>query len=141
MRFHWSSVKKASFQCRLVFACIVLLSSLVSHVYVKQLTENQHMGNVSAGAHHSVVLNGFGTIPSSVAFFTKPSIHVLRRNRLRLNDVTLSMVLSPGDLTWSVGLMSVFYVAQLTDLGCQTRYRTSTSLKMFSNMLIRHAGN
>ena len=51
------------------------------------------MGNVSADAHPYVVFELFlAQIPVPVAFLTKPGIlETLLRNRLCLNDVTLSM--------------------------------------------------
>ena len=74
-----------------------------------------------------------------MAFLTKPGIFALLRNRLRLNDVTLSMF-SPGGLTWSVGMLSIFDTARMTDLGSKIEYRTLKSLKMSSNETIHQAG-
>ena len=79
------------------------------------------MGDVSADAHPSVVFQLFlAHIRVPVTFFTKPGIFALLRNRLRLNDVTLSMsslLLVLRDLmTW----FSIFNTAHLTDLGSKT---------------------
>ena len=41
----------------------------------------------------------------------------------------IAYVLSPGGLTWHVGVMSVFDTAYLTDLGSKTGYHTLTGLK------------
>ena len=48
---------------------------------------------------------------------------------------------SPGGLTWSVGIMSIFDTVRLTDLGSKTSYRIITRLswKMSSDLLINHA--
>ena len=46
---------------------------------------------------------------------------------------------SPGGLTWTVGMMSIFSTARLTNLGFNTGNRTLTSLKISSNLLIHHA--
>ena len=76
-----------------------------------------------------------------VAFLTKPGILSLLRNRLRLNDVTLSMfslLVVLHDL--SAGF-SIFAATHLTDLGSKTGYRRLTSLKMSNNLLIHHAGS
>ena len=50
-------------------------------------------------------------------------------------------VLSPGVLTWSVGMLSIFYTVRMTDLGSKTGYRTLKTLKMSSNSLIHQGGN
>ena len=81
------------------------------------------MGDVSADAHPSVVLELFlAQIRVPVVFLTKLCILALLRNRLRLNDVTLD-------------------TAHLTDLGSKTGYRRLTSLNMSYNLLIHHAGS
>ena len=50
------------------------------------------MGDVSADAHPSVIFKLFwAQILVTGAFRIKPGILALLRNRLRLNDVTLSM--------------------------------------------------
>ena len=50
------------------------------------------MGNVCVGAHHTDVFKLFWHKSEfQLRFFTKPGILVLPRNRLRLDDVTLSM--------------------------------------------------
>ena len=55
-----------------------------------------------------------------MAFLTKPGIIDLQRNRLRLNDLTLSMsslLVVLGDLSaW----FSIFDTVHLTDLGSKT---------------------
>ena len=75
-----------------------------------------------------------------MAFITKPGIFALLRNRLRLNDVTLSMsslLVVLRDLsTW----FSIFDTAHLTDLDSKTGYRRLTSLKMSNSLLIHLAG-
>ena len=70
-----------------------------------------------------------------MAFLTKPGILALLTNRIRLNDVTLSM--SSLLLAW----FSIFVTAHLTDLGSKTGYRRPISLKMSNNLLIHHAGS
>ena len=76
-----------------------------------------------------------------MAFLTKPDILALLRNRLRLNDVTLSMstlLVFLRDLSvW----FSIFDTAHSTDLGSNTRYRRLISLEMSNNLLIHHAGS
>ena len=76
-----------------------------------------------------------------MTFLAKPGIFALPRNRLRLNDVPLSMssflVVLRDMLVW----FSILDTAHLTDLGSKTEYRRLTSLKMSSNMLIHHAGS
>ena len=42
---------------------------------------------------------------------------------------------------WSVGMMSIFDTARLTELVSKTRYHTHISLKMSSGLLIHHAGS
>ena len=75
-----------------------------------------------------------------MAFLTKVGNLALLRNRLPLNDVTLSMfsllVVLRDLTTW----FSIFDTARLTDLGSKTGYHRLTSLKMSNNLLIRHAG-
>ena len=53
--------------------------------------------------------------------------------------VKITNVLFPGGLTLSVGTMSFFHTARLTDHGSKTEYRTLTGLKMCSDLLIHHA--
>ena len=55
--------------------------------------------------------------------------------------VKIANVLFPGGLTCmlSVGTMSFFHTARLTDPGSKTEYRTLTSLKICSDLLIHHA--
>ena len=75
----------------------------------KQLKEHQRMGDGSANAHPSVVFELFcqkSEFPWH--FLSNQGILALLRNRLRLNDVISSMCQSPGGLTWSVGMMSIF---------------------------------
>ena len=71
-----------------------------------------------------------------MTFLNKPGILALLRNRLRLNDVTLSMssllVVLRDLLAW----FSIFDTAHLTDLGSKTGYRSLRSLKMSNNVLI-----
>ena len=76
-----------------------------------------------------------------MASFTKPGILALLRNRLRLNDVTLSMSVLVVVLRDMSAWFSIFDTAQLTDLGSKTEYRRLTSLKMPNNMLIHNAGS
>ena len=98
------------------------------------------MCDVSADAHPSVVFELFlAQIRVSVAFLTKPGILALLRNRLRLNDVTLSMSSLLVVLSDLSAWFSIFDTAHLTDLGFKTGYRRLTSLKMSSNLLIHHA--
>ena len=78
-----------------------------------------------------------------MAFLTEPGIFALLRNRLRLNDVTLSLSMSSPlvvlrDLSaW----FSIFDTANPTDLGSKTGYRRLRCLKMSNNLLIHHAGS
>ena len=76
-----------------------------------------------------------------MAFLTKLGILALQRNRLRLNDVTLSMsslLVVLRDLSvW----FSIFDTAHLTDLGSKIGYHRLTSLKMSNNLLIHLAGS
>ena len=71
-----------------------------------------------------------------MAFLTRPGMLALLRNRLRLNDVILSMsslLVVLRDLSvW----FSIFDTAHLTDLGSKTGYRRLTSLKMSINLFI-----
>ena len=76
-----------------------------------------------------------------MAFLIKPGVLALLRNRLRLNDVTLSMSVLVVVLRDLSAWFSIFDTAQLTDLGSKTEYRRLTSLKMSNNMLIYHAGS
>ena len=76
-----------------------------------------------------------------MACFTNPSILALLRNRLRLNDVTLSMSSLLVVLRDMSAWFSIFDTAHLTDLGSKTGYRRLTSLKMSNKLLIHHAGS
>ena len=76
-----------------------------------------------------------------MAFLNKPGRLALLRNRLRLNDVTLSMSSFLVALCDLSALFSIFDTSHLTDLGSKTVCRTLTSLKMSSNLLIYHAGS
>ena len=100
------------------------------------------MGDVSADAHPSVVFELFlAQIRVPVAFLTKPGILALLRNRLGLNDVTLSMSSLLVVLCDLLARFSIFDIAHLTDLGSKTGYHRPTSLKMSNNLLIHHAGS
>ena len=76
-----------------------------------------------------------------MAFLTNQGNFALLRNRLRLNDVTLSMsslLVVLRDLSvW----FSIFDTSHLTDLGSKTGYLRLTSLKMSNNLLIHHVGS
>ena len=74
-----------------------------------------------------------------MAFLTKPCIVTLLRNRLRLNDVTLSMSSLLVVLRDLSAWFSFFDTANLTDLCSKTGYHRRTSLKMSNNMLNHHA--
>ena len=76
-----------------------------------------------------------------MAFLTKPGILALLRNRLRLNDVTLSMSSPLVVLRDLSAWFSIFDTAHLTDLRSKTGYHRLTSLKMSNNLLIHHAGS
>ena len=113
--------------------CAVVQFSLTR--LCKQLTVHQSMGDVSADAH-----------PSAEFFFAqirvgKPGILALLRNRLRLNDVTLSMSSLLVVLRDLSAWFSVFDTAHLTDLGSKTGCRRLTSLKMSKNLLVHHSGS
>ena len=75
-----------------------------------------------------------------MAFLTKPGILALLRNRLRLNDVTLSMSSLLVVLRDLSAWFSIFDTAHLTDLGSKTKYHRLTSLKISNNLLIHHGG-
>ena len=79
------------------------------------------MGDVSADAHPSVVFELFlAQIRFPGAFLTKPGIFAPLRNRLRLNNVTLSissLLVVLRDLSAPV---SIFDTAHLMDLGSKT---------------------
>ena len=119
--------------------CVVVQFSLAR--LFKQLTEHQRMGDVSPDAHPSVALDCLAQIRVPVEFLTKPSILALVRNRLRLNDITLSMFSLLVVLRDLSAWFSVFDTVHLTDLGSKTGYRRLTSLKMSNNLLIYHAGS
>ena len=76
-----------------------------------------------------------------MAFLTKPDIHALLSNRLRLNDVTLSMSSYVMVLRDMSTCFSIFDNAHLTDLGSKTGYHRLTSLKMSNNLLIHNTGS
>ena len=76
-----------------------------------------------------------------MAFLTKPGILVLLRNRLRLNDFTLSMSSLRVVLRDLSAWLSIFDTVHLTDLGSKTGYHRLTSLNMSNNLLIHHAGS
>ena len=76
-----------------------------------------------------------------MTFLTKPGILALLRNRLRLNDVTLSMYSIQTVLRDLSAWFSIFDTAHPTDLGSKTGYRRLTSLKMSNNLRICHAGS
>ena len=76
-----------------------------------------------------------------MAFLNKPGILALLRNRLRLNDVTLSMSSLLVVLRDLSAWFSIFDTAHLTDLGSKTGNHRLTSLKMSNNLLIHHAGS
>ena len=76
-----------------------------------------------------------------MAFLAKPGSLALLRNRLRLNDVTLSMSSLLVVLRDLSAWFSNFDTAHLTNLGSKTGYRRLTSLKMSNNLLFHHAGS
>ena len=120
--------------------CVVVQFSLTR--LCKQLTEHQRIGDISADAHPSVVFETFfAQIQVPVAFLTKPGNLALLRNRLRLNDVILSMSSLLVVLHDLSAWLSIFYTAHLTDLGSKPGYRRLTSLKMSNNLLIHHASS
>ena len=89
------------------------------------------MGDVSADTHPSVFFKLFlAQIRVPVAFLTKPGILAMLRNRLRLNDVTLSMSSLLMVLRDLSAWFSIFDIAHLTELGSKTGYRILTSLKI-----------
>ena len=74
------------------------------------------MGDVSADAHPSVVFELFwAQIRVPVAFLTMPGILALLRNRLRLNDVILSMSSLLVILRDLSAWFSIFDTAHLRD--------------------------
>ena len=111
--------------------CVVVQFSLIC--LCKQLTEHQRMGDVSADTHPSVIFKLFlAQIRVPVAFLTKPSILAMLRNRLRLNDVTLSLSSLLMVLRDLSAWFSIFDTAHLTELGSnvKTGYRRLRSLKI-----------
>ena len=79
------------------------------------------MGDVSVDAHPSVVFELFlAQIRVPGAFLIKPGILALLRNRLRLNDVTLSMSSLLVVLLDLSAWFSIFDTAHLTDYGSKT---------------------
>ena len=76
-----------------------------------------------------------------MAFLNKPGILALLRNRLRLNDVTLSMSFLLVVLRERSAWFSIFDTGHLTDVGSKTGYHRLTSLKVSNNLLIHHAGS
>ena len=76
-----------------------------------------------------------------MAFLTKPGIIAMLRNRLHLNDVTLSMSSLLVVLRDLSACFSILDTANLTDLGSKTGYRRLKNLKMSYNLLIHHAGS
>ena len=71
-----------------------------------------------------------------MAFLTKPGILALLRNRLSLNDVTLSMSSLLVVLRDLSSWFLIFDTAHLKDLGSKTGYRRLTGLRMSNNLLI-----
>ena len=65
-----------------------------------------------------------------MAFLSKPGILAQLRNRLRLNDATLSMSSLLVVLCDLSAWFSIFDTAHLTDLDDKTGYRRLKSLKM-----------
>ena len=76
-----------------------------------------------------------------MAFLTKPGFLALLRNRLRLNDVTLTMSSLLVVLRDLSAWFSIFDTANLTDLGSKTAYRRLRSLKMSKKLFIQHDGS
>ena len=76
-----------------------------------------------------------------MAFLTNPGILSLLRNRLRLNDVILSLSSLLVVLRDLSAWFSIFDTANPTDLGSKTGYRRRRSLKMSNNLLIHYAGS
>ena len=76
-----------------------------------------------------------------MALLTKPGILALLRNRLRLNDVTLSMSSLLVVLRDLWAWFSIFDTANLPDLGSMTGYRRRRSLNMSNNLPIDHTGS
>ena len=85
-------------------------------------------------------LNCFGTNPSSRGI-AKPGIRALLRNRLRLNDITLSVSFLLEVLRDLSAWFSVFDTANLTNLGFKAGYCRLRSLKMSNNLFFHHAGS
>ena len=76
-----------------------------------------------------------------VTFLTNQGIFALLKNRLRLNDVALSMFSLLVVLRDLLAWFSIFDTAHLTDLGSKTGYCRLTSLKMSNNWLIHYVGS
>ena len=101
---------------RIHLLCVVVQLSLTR--LCKQLTEHKGMGDVSADAHPSVGFElFFAQIRVLFAFLTKPGILALLRNRIRLNDVTLSMTSFRVVLRDLSAWFSIFDTAHLSKNG------------------------
>ena len=115
--FHENSFIPMSFSIHL--QCVVIQFNLAC--LCKQLTEHQRMGDVSAELHPSVLFELFlhkSEFP--LAFLTKPGILDLQRNRLHLNDTTLSMSSLLVVLRDLSAWFSIFNTVHLTDHGSKT---------------------
>ena len=120
--------------------CVLVQFSLTR--LCKQLKEHQRMGDVSTDAHPSVVFELFLHKSEFPWHFLPSQLFFLLRNRLRLEDVTLSMSSLLVVLRDLSAWFSIFDTAHLTDLGSKTGYHRLTSFRFLSNnLLIYHAGS
>ena len=99
------------------------------------------MGDVSADTPPSVVFELFLHKSEFPWHFLPSQVFCSAKNRLRLNDVTLSISSLLVVLRDLSAWFSVFDTAHLTDLGSKTGYHRLTSLQMSNNLLIHHAGS
>ena len=128
-----SFVKTASFQCRLVYTYNVLWSNLASHVYVNRKRNTDVWATSAQTRTPQSSLNCFCTNPSSRSIAYQAGILALLRNRLRLNDITLSLSSLLVVLRDLSAWFSIFDTANLTDLGSKTGYCRIRGLKMSNN--------
>ena len=83
----------------------------------------------------------FGTNPCSRGISYQAKYSCAAKKLIASGWRHIVNVHSPGGLTWSVSMMSIFDTARLTDLGSNTGYRTLTSLKMSNDLIIHHGGS
>ena len=96
------------------------------------------MNDLSTGTHHSVFELFWHKSEFPWHFFE--ARYSCAAKKLITSELRhIVNVLSPGGLTWSVGMISIYDTAYLMDIGCTTWHHTLTCLKMSSKLLIYHA--